>query len=497
MLNSRLTRRTGICHHTTINAICQTCQYQLQSKHMAEIQIYNTLTRTKEPIKPENGKPLGLYTCGPTVYGYAHIGNLRTFVFEDILKRTLLYNDMQVKHVMNITDVGHLTDDADLGEDKMEKAAKESDKSAWELAEMYTESFLQDMKYLNNLEPDVLCKATDHIEEQIKTIIKIQENGYTYTTSDGLYFDTSKLDDYGKLARLDIEGLEAGKRIDMGEKKHVTDFALWKFSPKNEKRQMEWDSPWGVGFPGWHIECSAMATKYLGVPFDIHCGGIDLVPVHHTNEIAQTKAAEGKELARIWVHGEFLNVKDGKMAKSQGNALNMYTLREKGYDPLAYRYYLLQAHYRQVLEFSWGALDAAQTALNKLYLAVSALPKPCVIKDHEHLDAFKKAINDDLQIPKVVALLWELLKSDIEPTVKAALVYEFDAVLGLNIKTRVEQIKEVSQNIPTNIAKLLEERANARIEKKWDTADQLREEIIKAGYWLEDTQEGTKLIPKL
>ena len=291
--------------------------------------LYNTLTRRIEEFKSIKKNNVGLYTCGPTVYNFAHIGNLRTYVFEDILKRALAYNDYKVKHVMNITDVGHLTDDADEGEDKMEKGSAREGKTAWELAEFYTHAFRLDMEQLNIIKPSIWCRATDHIKEQINLIKKLEKKGFTYATSDGIYFDTSKLKDYGKLANLQNQELRAGVRVDVGDKRSTTDFALWKFSPKLQKRQMEWKSPWGVGFPGWHIECSAMAMKYLGETFDIHCGGVDHIPVHHTNEIAQSEAAYDSSLANFWMHGEFLLMGNDKMAKSGDNFVTLQTLKEK------------------------------------------------------------------------------------------------------------------------------------------------------------------------
>src|SRR3989339_1773559 len=325
--------------------------------------LYNTLTRRIEEFKSIKKNNVGLYTCGPTVYNFAHIGNLRTYVFEDILKRALAYNDYKVKHVMNITDVGHLTDDADEGEDKMEKGSAREGKTAWELAEFYTHAFRLDMEQLNIIKPSIWCRATDHIKEQINLIKKLEKKGFTYATSDGIYFDTTKLADYGKLANLQNQELKAGARVDLGEKRNAHDFALWKWSERSErhpegdqpksKRQMEWPAPFGagqgqtrMGFPGWHIECSAMSAKYLGQPFDIHCGGIDHVPVHHTNEIAQSEAAYDKPMANYWLHNEFINVGEGaKMAKSGDNFLTLALLKEKNIDPLAYRYLLLQTHY--------------------------------------------------------------------------------------------------------------------------------------------------------
>jgi cysteinyl-tRNA synthetase len=298
------------------------------------LELYKTMDREKKLFNPIAPSTVSLYTCGPTVYNYAHIGNLRTYVFEDVLKRVLQYNGYQVNHVMNITDVGHLTDDADSGIDKMEKGAAREGKSAWDIAKFYTEAYQHDLANLNIEPPTTWCKATDHIPEQIALIQKLEHKGFTYRTPDGIYFDTAKLPDYGKLAKLDLKHLQAGTRVDIGEKKNPTDFALWKFSDYDTKRQMEWDSPWGIGFPGWHIECSAMATKYLGQPFDIHCGGIDHIPVHHTNEIAQSEVAEGKPLANYWLHGEFLLIDNDKMAKSGENFITLQTIKDKGINPL-------------------------------------------------------------------------------------------------------------------------------------------------------------------
>ena len=336
--------------------------------------LYDNYTRTLRPFAPlhPHGE-VGLYTCGPTVYDYQHIGNFRTFLFEDVLKRVLEWNGYRVRHVMNITDVGHLTSDADTGEDKMEKGARRTGKSAWEIAQLYTDAFLADMKRSTSRTRRCCAAATDHIAEQIDFIADIEKNGFAYRTSDGIYFDTAKQPDYGYLARLDVKGLEAGKRVELGEKRHITDFALWKFSPPGEKRQMEWDSPWGKGFPGWHIECSAMAQKYLGDYFDIHCGGEDHIPVHHTNEIAQTEARVGTRLANFWLHGYFLLSNDAKMAKSAGEFLRVASLVERGYDPLAYRYLCLTAHYRGQLNFTWDALDAAAVALDRMRNGVYAL----------------------------------------------------------------------------------------------------------------------------
>ncbi len=463
--------------------------------NMADLYLYNTLTRKKEIFKPLHDNEVRLYTCGPTVYNYAHIGNLRTYIFEDILRRVLEYNGFKVKHVENITDVGHLTDDADQGEDKVEKMAREKKMTAWEIAEFFTKAFKEDIKKLNIKEPNIWCKATDHIKDQIETIKKIEAAGYTYRTADGIYFDTSKLKNYGELARLDPQQLKAGARVEMGEKKNPTDFALWKFSPQDKKRQMEWDSPWGKGFPGWHIECSTMSTKYLGVPFDIHCGGIDHIPVHHTNEIAQTWAAEGKKMANFWLHGEFLVIDEKRMGKSEGNFITLQTLIDKGYHPLAYRYFVLNAHYRQKLNFSWSALDFAQHSLENLYRLVGELEEP-EIGCAEYEDKFLRAINDDLNTPQALAIVWDLLKSDYPPSAKAASLFKFDQVLALDLEKKFKEIKEKIKELPEQVQQLLKERQQAREEKNWQLSDKLRDEIEELGYIVEDTPAGQKIRPR-
>lgn len=456
---------------------------------MTPLILYDTYTRSLREFQPLNPPEVGIYTCGPTVYDYAHIGNLRTYIFEDILKRVLLFNGYTVKHVMNITDVGHLTSDADTGEDKMEAGARRTGKSAWEIAEYYTEEFRKDLKRLNILEPTIWCRATDHIQEQIDFIRCIEEKGFTYRTSDGIYFDTSKLPSYGYLGRLDIEGLQAGARIEMGEKRHPTDFALWKFSPKDQKRQMEWDSPWGVGFPGWHIECSAMSAKYLGPFFDIHCGGEDHITVHHTNEIAQTEACFGTRLANFWLHGYFLQLDEGvKMSKSSGKFLRVETLIEEGYDPLAYRMFCLNAIYRQKLNFTWEGLDGAAKALDRLRNAFYDWGE-ATIADQTYLQKFLAEINDDLNMPRAMALTWELVRSDLPGGVKKATLLEFDRVLGLGLASW-QPPEEV---IPEEILRLVELRQQARAEKRWQDADNLRNQITAAGYEVMDTPQGPKV----
>jgi len=462
------------------------------------IQLYNTLYRKKQIFKPLKDKKVGLYTCGPTVYLYAHIGNLRTYLFEDILRRTLEYNKYKVKQVMNITDVGHLTSDADTGEDKLEKGAKRENKTVWQVADFYTKHFKKDLKNLNIQEPSVWIKATDTIKEQIDLIKTLEKKGFTYKINDGVYFDTSKLKTYGRLWGNKIEKIKqemkAGARIKMVKgKKNPTDFALWKFSPKTTKRQMEWKSPWGVGFPGWHTECVAMGAKELGIPFDIHCGGIDHIQIHHTNEIAQSETAYNKILARFWLHGEFLLLNKGKMSKSKGNLTILDDLIKKGINPLAYRYLCLTAHYRSQLIFSEQNLQASQNALDKIYNKIPELKtktiKPINKKEIKpYQDKFLKLINDDLDMPQALALFWKVLNSKkLSNNEKYLLALDFDKVLGLNLNN----IKK--QDIPKKIKELVKQREKYRIEKQWEKADQIRKEIEKLGYNIEDTKKGTKI----
>jgi cysteinyl-tRNA synthetase len=447
------------------------------------LKLFNTLNRKIEEFKPI-GDPVGYYACGPTVYQYVHIGNLRTYIFEDILRRALEFNEYKVLHVVNITDVGHLTSDADTGEDKLELQAKKVGGNAWELAKKYTDAFFKDLERLNVKKPDLTPRATDHIEDMISLIKKLEEKGYTYQTSDGVYFDSSKFKDYGKLARLNLKGQLAGARVEENvEKKSPYDFALWKFSPKGEKRQMQWPSPWGVGFPGWHIECSAMATYYLGQPFDIHAGGIDHIPTHHTNEIAQSEAAYGKPLANYFVHGEFLVWGLDKMSKSLGNIVTLEKLIEQGYDPLSYRYLNLTAHYRSKINFSFDALSAADNALKGLRETVSSYPKPTQVNS-EYLAKFKEKINSDLDLPGALALTWELVKSNLPDEIKAATIFKFDEVLGLDLKKSVKKHDET-------LDRLVAERDRAREEKDFTKADKLKLEIEKRGFGVRDTQGGT------
>jgi cysteinyl-tRNA synthetase len=455
------------------------------------LRLYDNYTRSLREFAPlAPGADVGLYTCGPTVYDFQHIGNYRTFLFEDTLKRVLRWNGYRVRHVMNITDVGHLTSDADTGEDKMEKGARRTGRSAWEIAALYTQAFEDDLAALNIDPPDVLPRATDHIPEQIAFIADLERRGFTYRTADGIYFDTSRQADYGFLARLDKAGLAAGKRVDVGEKRNATDFALWKLSPPDSARQMEWDSPWGKGFPGWHIECSAMAQRYLGDYFDIHCGGEDHISVHHTNEIAQTEARVGTRLANFWMHGYFLLANDAKMAKSAGEFLRIGALVEHGYDPLDFRYLCLTGHYRSQLNFTWDALDAARTGLSRLRAGFHALPLDADTPADEALTTqFAGHINDDLNVPRALAVAWEALRGDLPDAVRRATLARFDEVFGL----RLAEWRPAADEAPADVRSLAEARAEARRARDWPGADRLRAQLHAAGWEMEDRADGYTL----
>ncbi len=473
-----------------------------------KLNIYNSLTRKIEEFRPLNPPSVGVYICGPTVYDYTHVGHVRTYTNSDVLVRTLTYLGYQPLVVMNITDVGHLTGDRDMGEDKMEKAAQKQKKSIWQVADFYTQHFWQTMKAVNINKPDVVCKATDHIEEMIDLVKRLEKNGLTYKTSDGVYFDTSKLKDYGKLAQLDIEGLKEGARVEKNpEKKNPTDFALWKFSPSTSsgqaRRQMEWDAPFGKGFPGWHIECSAMSMKYLGKTFDMHTGGEDHVSVHHTNEIAQSEGVTGKPFVKYWFHSAFLLIEGQKMSKSLKNFYKIEDIKEKGFEPLALRYLYLTSHYRTQMNLTWEALEGAQKALNKLRSLVrptrsgSGLNES-VLKNNAWQKKFLKAITNDLNMPEALAVVWETAKSDLSQKEKTSLLLDFDKVLGLDLgKSKVKSQKLKIKNIKDNeIKRLLLEREKLRKEKKWDEADKIRKQIEKKGFIVEDSQAGSKIKSK-
>ena len=467
-----------------------------RKKENKPIFLYNTLSKQKEELRPIKKGRIGMYTCGPTVYGFPHLGNLRTYVFEDILKRVLEYDGYKVKHIMNITDVGHLTNDRDMGEDKVEKEAKKEGKTAWEISIFYTEAFKKDLKSLNIIYPDVFCKATDNIKEQIDLILKLEEKGFTYKTSDGIYFDTSKVSDYTKLSGQNLEFLKEGARVETNEeKKNSTDFALWKFSPKNAIRQMEWQSPWGIGFPGWHIECSAMSIKYLGEHFDIHCGATDHINIHHTNEIAQTESATGiKPWVNYWIHGAFLNMSGGrKMAKSSGDIVTLENIFiEKGINPIAYRFATLSTHYRKPMEWSDEMAIPAKNGLENLYSKISNLGKKIGKINTEWKDKFLSSIDDDLNMPQAMAVLNEMLKSDLEPANKLATALDFDKVLGLSLNSEICK-KGKNEKIPIEIQNILDDRENARKSKDFKKSDELRNKLLNLGYEVKDTAEGQKI----
>jgi len=423
-----------------------------------------------------------MYVCGPTVYDEAHLGNFRTYIFEDILRRVLEFSGFKVIEVMNITDVGHLTSDEDTGEDKMQIGAEREKTTVWQIAEKYTKSFQEDIIKFNIEPPTIWAKATEHIQDQINFIKKIEDKGFTYKTSDGIYFDTTKLEDYGKLANLNLDEQQTGTRVEKNkEKKNPADFALWKFSPYDSKRQMEWDSPWGKGFPGWHIECSAMSTKYLGEQFDLHTGGIDHIATHHTNEIAQSEAANGKVPAKFWLHGAFLLIEGRKMAKSEGTLLTLSSLKEKGIEPLAYRYLILTTHYRSPLNFTWDGIRAAQTTLKNIRKLKDITSK---LSDKERAELTEKitsALNDDLDTPKALALLHGANDFTLWTT--------FEPVLSLDLE-------KVTQ-IPEEINQLVKEREAVRTAGDYTKADALRSEIEKKGYIVEDYSDGSKISQKI
>jgi cysteinyl-tRNA synthetase len=450
------------------------------------LKIYNTLTRKKEEFKPIKKGEVGMYTCGPTVYWFAHVGNFRAYVFSDILSRVLKFNGYKVKKIINVTDVGHLTSDSDEGEDKLEKAATKEGKTAKEISHYYFNAFLDDYKKLNLDEPTKWTWATEHIKEQIELIELLEKKGYTYKTSDGIYFDTSKFKDYGKLSRKNIEELQGGKRISLGDKKNKTDFALWKFSEKSGERQQEWDSPWGVGFPGWHIECSAMGAKYLGKQFDIHTGGEDHIPIHHENEIVQSECGYGVHPSvRYWMHNAFLVLPDGKMSKSKGTIKTISQLEQEGFDPLSYKFFTYSAIYRKPLTWSLEGLENAQQGLKKLKQAISNISDDKKINE-KYLEKFTEAMNDDLNTPQALAVLWELVR-DEKAEGKYQTIKKMDEVFGLKLLEK-EKLK-----ISSEIKSLAEKRLKAREEKNWKLSDDIRAELKEKGWNVKDTKEGYDL----
>lgn len=460
--------------------------------------LYNTLTRNKDEFIPINKNKVGLYTCGPTVYNFAHIGNLRTYIFEDALKKSLEYVGYKVKHVMNVTDVGHLQSDGDEGEDKMLLGATREHKTVWEIARFYEDAFFDDCKKLNIKRPTVVCRATEHIEDMIKFIQKLEERGYTYNANGNVYFEIDKFEDYTKLANLSIDDLEAGSRIEIDpNKKNPLDFVLWFTNSKFSNQIMQWDSPWGRGFPGWHLECSAMSMKYLGERIDIHCGGIDHIPVHHTNEIAQSECALGHKWVNYWVHGEFLVEDGGKMSKSKGDFLTVSRLEEEGFNPLDYRYFCLQSKYRKQLVFSFESLKDAQNGYKALKKKIGAILSD--IDNNENVneeninlykEKFKAQISDDLNIANAFTVLNEVIKdNNLNNKEKSMLIEDFDKVLSLNLM-------EIEEVIPSNIDvelvdRLLKERNEARKEKNFKRADEIRNELAAMNIEILDSKEGS------
>lgn len=451
------------------------------------LKIYNTLTRKKEEFKPIDKKEVRIYSCGPTVYYYAHIGNLRAYLFMDNLRRVLKYNGYKLKHAMNVTDVGHLVSDADEGEDKMLKASRRENKNPFEIADFYTKAFLEDMNKLNIDMPDIICKATEHIKVMEEYVKKIIENGYAYETENTIYFDTSKLDKYGVLSNRNIDEQKAGARVNFdNEKKNPSDFALWIKAPENHL--MKWDSFWGKCYPGWHLECSAMSEKYLGEVFDIHTGGMDHIPVHHENEIAQGKGYCGKIPAHYWMHVDFLQVNGGKMSKSLNNLYTLKDLEEKGFKPEVYRMFNFSSHYKKPINFTFEAMESAKTALNRLregykrHLSGNDGIEETIVKEFE--DRFLDAINDDLNMPQAMSVIWDLVKYEKKSPLLAKTLLKFDNVLGLNID------KEEKIDLPEEIMQIIEERKKARENKAWNKSDELRDKLVNLGYTVKDTPNG-------
>lgn len=470
------------------------------------IRLFNTMTRKIEEFKPLVPGKMGFYSCGPTVYWDQHIGNMRAFVVSDILKRMFIENGYDVRHVMNITDVGHLTSDEDTGEDKMEKGAAREKMSVWDIAQKYIDSFLRDSDSLNIIRPTVMPRATDNIPEQIDQVKQLEKLGYTYEIpGDGIYYDTSKFPDYGALGGQNLSELRGGARIDDSGKKNPTDFALWKFSPTDKKRAMEWDSPWGIGFPGWHIECSAMSMKYLGPHFDIHVGGQEHIKVHHTDEIAQSEPIVGKPWVNYWVHFEWLLSKDDKMSKSSGDFLTVQDLIDRGYDPMAFRYMLLMGHYRQPLDFSFDALDAASNGYKSMVRRVAEMLKESNSGAID-ADAFNAwhdkmlfTISDNMKTAETLVIVHELLKdTNVNASTKIALFEFIDRLLGLQFIDRAKKLNDAeSESAPAQIVALADARAAAKAARDWVRADELRAQIDAAGWTVTDTPNGVKLVKKI
>ncbi len=459
------------------------------------LRVYNTLTRKKEDFNELNKGEITMYSCGPTVYNYAHIGNLRTYVFMDLLRRVLSYDGYKLKGVMNITDVGHLTSDGDEGEDKMDKRAKETGKTPKEIADFYTNIFMTDLAKLNIGLPEIIAKATEHIDDMIDYVQRLVAAGYAYETSDGVYFDISKFPKYGELSRLNLDEQIAGARVEVNsEKRNPQDFAVWKKADPNHIQQ--WQSPWGMGYPGWHIECSAMSKKHLGEVFDIHTGGVDHIPVHHENEIAQNEALTGKKSVDYWMHGEFMLVDNGKMSKSLGNTYTIAQLEQMGYSPMVFRYFCLNAHYRKKLNFTFDGMDSAKVSYERLCAILRSHSYGLALVDEgtlkEFKDEFDAAINDDINIPMALGVLWKMTKLPLCSDVYK-LALQMDKVLGLSLDKAEEYLNSLEQDIPEEVVALAEERKQAKLDKNWAKADELRGKITALGYSILDSKEGYEL----
>ncbi len=456
------------------------------------MKIYNTLSRKIEEFKPMDQSEVKMYSCGPTVYGYAHIGNLRAYLFMDTLRRTLKYNGYTLKHVMNITDVGHLTSDADEGEDKMLKAAKKEKKDPFEIAEFYMDVFLKDIDKLNIDQPEIIARATKHIDIMEKYVQKIIENGYTYETENTIYFDTSKLDKYGVLSNRNVEEQKAGARVEFdSEKKNISDFALWIKAPENHL--MKWDTFWGKCYPGWHLECSAMSYQYLGEQFDIHTGGIDHIPIHHENEIAQAQGFCGKIPAKFWMHVDFLTIDGGKMSKSLNNLYTLQDLADRGYEPLVYRMFNFTSNYRNKINFTWDTMDSSKVALSRLregflkHKNGTEMVESEILQDFEN--RFLEAINDDLNMPVAMSVVWEVVKYPKKSKQLMDLLVKFDQVLGFDL----EYYEPKEEELPEEILELVRQRDEARQNKNWAESDRFRDMLMEKGYIVKDTKEGTEV----
>ncbi len=460
------------------------------------MKLYNTLSRSIEEFQSLEDSAVRMYACGPTVYDYAHIGHMRKYINDDILRRVLEQNGYAVKHVMNVTDVGHLVSDGDEGEDKLEKGAKKFGKSVLDIARYFEKDFFESIHSVNIQQPSIVARATEHIKEQIELIEVLQEKGYTYTTSQAIYFDVSKFPAYTKLSGQDLDEQRTGARDDVvvdTKKRNPQDFALWFFTiGRFENHELKWNSPWGTGFPGWHIECSAMAMKYLGLQLDIHTGGIDHIPVHHTNEIAQSESASGVEFVKYWVHHEFLMVDSAKMSKSKENFYTLRDLDKKNISPLAFRYLTLQVHYRTEMNFTWKSLQSAQNALERLYEISLSLPvvggAGCIEFDRDFMDA----VNNDLNMPKALSIMWDMLRSDNSDRDKAASLYLMDNIFGFQIEAQVSAMK----TIPHEITEMIQEREELRRQKRYTDADVMRKTLDQKGYVIKDKEDGTTQVLK-